>query len=131
MMLAPITTGSDIRNERRKARVSSNLRSNRVDIVVPERDKPGSVASPWASPTMIASRNFICLANFGLLGFLVFNWRMPVIRSSVAIVNVIVLAVKFDSVIDFSAIKIRAPKIPVVKVEMIKKFRICLFLVFL
>ena len=48
-----------------------------------------------------------------------------------AIVNVIVLAVKFDSVIDFSAIKIRVPKIPVVKVEMIKKFRICLFLVFL
>ena len=55
MMLAPITTGSDMRNERRKARVSSNLRSNRVDIVVPERDNPGSVASPWVSPTMIAS----------------------------------------------------------------------------
>lgn len=47
------------------------------------------------------------------------------IRSRVATPNVMVLPVRFVRGIDFSVIRIRAPRIAVVRLEMIRKFRIC------
>lgn len=73
IMFAPRTTGRDIRKESFSARVSSNFRRSRVETVVPDLERPGSVASPWVMPAIIESECFSCL--FVLIPFLFFTFN--------------------------------------------------------
>src|SRR5688572_4375895 len=51
---APNVIGMDKRNEKRTAAVLWRPRKSPVVMVIPERETPGMIAIPWATPIRIA-----------------------------------------------------------------------------
>ena len=78
-MFAPSTAGSDIRNEKRTAKLRSSPVAMPAAIVVPDRDRPGIVATAWHTPMMSASRTRMFFSVRVPLGILsATNSRKPV-----------------------------------------------------
>ena len=58
-MVAPSTAGRDMRKEKRTANFRSSPRAIPAAMVLPERDRPGRVAKPWATPMSRASSSVV------------------------------------------------------------------------
>ncbi len=59
---APSTAGMERKNEKRTANVRSNPRSSPAEIVVPDRDRPGTTAIICAKPMTIASESVMAFS---------------------------------------------------------------------
>ena len=63
-MLAPSTAGMDSRKENRTENFRRNPRIMPAEMVVPDRDRPGTTATAWPTPTSRASNSVADLAPF-------------------------------------------------------------------